>query len=238
MKVIIMLALVLAAVFAANVVEKEGKLHFEADSHPESPIGLLMKGLINPKNEGENNIQTFFRLAEQLIPLAQNSMSDKTSSNLKFTRFWCYGSAGDAISVCFYANAELWVGWRVSQLGVTGSYNVTYTPFTLFRAGGNASASSYPAEVSYGAYFGIVDLQLPINLLLAQRQICWSARFALMPTSAYTSITTNLLQCQRSVPDLTPWTCDRVKGAEFRHLQWNFTDGLFINLLPYTCINF
>jgi hypothetical protein len=111
MKVIIMLALVLAAVFAANVVEKEGKLHFEADSHPESPIGLLMKGLINPKNEGENNIQTFFRLAEQLIPLAQNSMSDKTSSNLKFTRFWCYGSAGDAISVCFYANAELWVGW-------------------------------------------------------------------------------------------------------------------------------
>ena len=235
---IIILAILLVAVLAANMVEKDGKLHFEADSHPESPIGFLMKGLVNPRNEADNNVQTFFRLAEQLIPLAQSAMNDAKPGSLKYSRAWCFGQTGDAISVCIYANAELWVGWRVSQLGQTGSYNVTYTPFTALRAGGNVSAASYPAEVSYGAYFSVVDIQVPVNLLLAQSQICYSARFAMLPTAAYTSITTNLLQCQRSIPDLTAWMCDRVKGAEFRHLQWDFTSGMFINLLPYTCFNF
>uniref|UniRef100_A0A7S3JNU9 Uncharacterized protein n=1 Tax=Euplotes harpa TaxID=151035 RepID=A0A7S3JNU9_9SPIT len=237
MKVLLLIAFMIAAATAASIAEKNGKLHFEADSNPSSPIGLLMKGLINPRNEGENNVQTFFRLAEQLIPLAESKLADKPG-NYKFTRYWCYGTAGDAISVCFYMNAELWVGWRVGQIGKTGSYNVTYTPYTLFRAGGNASASSYPAEVSYGAYFSIVDIQIPVNLLLAQTQICYSATFAMAPTQAYTAISTNLLQCMRSVPDMTPWSCERIKGVEFKHLSWAFTAGLNLNLLPYTCINF
>lgn len=235
---ILILAILLVAAFAANMVEKDGKLHFEADSNPESPVGLLMKGLVNPRNEAENNVQTFFRLAEQLIPLAQSSMNEAKPGSLKFSRAWCFGQTGDAFSLCIYANAELWVGWRVSQLGTTGAYNVTYTPFTELRAGANASAASYPAEVSYGGYISVVDIQIPVNLLLAQSQICYSATFNMYPTGAYTSINTNLLQCERSVPDLTPWECTRVHGVEFRHLEWDFTSGLFINLLPYTCINF
>ena len=145
---------------------------------------------------------------------------------------------GEALSICFYGSAELWIGWRVSQLGVTGSYNVTYTPYTWFRAGGNASAASYPAEVSYGGYISIVDIKVPVNLLLAQTQICYSARFAMEPTEAYTAISANLLQCQRSIPDMTPFTCEKVNGAEFRHLEFEFTTGQYFNILPYTCSNF
>ena len=237
MKIYIVIVLLLAAAYGASMTQRDGQLHFEADSHPESPIGLLMKGLVDPSNEGNSNVQTFFRLAEQLIPLAQSKMDNKPG-NLSWSRYYCIGNLGDAFSLCFYANAELWVGWKVSQIGETGKYNVTYTPYTFFRVGGNATAASYPAEVSYGAYFSIVDLRLPVNLLLAQTQICYSARFAMLPTAAYTSINTNLLQCLRSVPDLTPWECDRVHGVEFRHLEWDFTSGLNINLLPYTCINF
>ena len=235
---IIVFALLLAIALGASMTQKDGNLHFEADSHPESPIGVFMKGMINPLNENDNSAETFLRLAEQLIPLASSSLKDKQHGGLEFYRRWCFGNVGDAVAVCVYVNAELWVGWRVGQLGMTGSYNVTYTPFTLFRAGANASASSFPAEVSYGAYFSIVDIQVPVNLLLAQSQICYSARFAMLPTGAYTAIVTNLLQCQRSIPDMTPWACDRVQGAEFRHLSWDITDGMFINLLPYTCINF
>ena len=237
MKVII-IAVLIAFALAATVTEKEGLLHIEADSHSESPLGFVMKALINPQDETENNVQTFFRLAEQLIPLAESAMSDNKPGSLQFTRFYCFGNPGDLISVCLYGSAELWVGWRVDQVGYTGSYNVTYTPYTLFRAGGNASASSYPAEVSYGAYFAIVDITVPVNLLLAQTQICYSAKFNMHPTEAYTAISTNLLQCLRSIPDGTNWQCDRITGVEFKHLEWEFTSGQYINILPYNCINF
>ena len=237
MKAYIAFVLIIATAWSATVSQQGSNIHIEADSSPEAPFGLTMKGLINPFAETESNIQTFFRLAEQLIPLAESKISDKPG-NLQWTRYWCYGQTGDAVTVCLYASAELWVGWRVGQVGKTGAYNVTYTPYTLFRAGGNASASSYPAEVSYGAYFAIVDLQVPVNLLLAQTQICYSATLSLAPTQAYTAISTNLLQCIRSVPDQTPWACDRIKGAEFRHLSWAFTAGYTQNLLPYRCFNF
>ena len=238
MKTYIIVALLVLSVWGASMVEKDGKLHFEADSHPESPISVMMKGLINPRDETENNVQTFFRLAEQLIPMAEAAMTDDSPGGYKWYRYWCYGGTGQLFSFCVYAGAELWVGWRVSQIGFTGSYNVTYTPFTYFRAGGNASASSYPAEVSYGAYFQIVDITIPVNLLLAQTQICYSATFNMAPTEAYTAISTNLLQCLRSIPDMTPWECERIHGLEFKHLSWAFTNGLYFNLLPYSCINF
>ena len=235
---IVILALLLAFSFAANMVQKDGNIHFEADSSPESPIGLFMKGKLSPTNEGDSSVETFFRLAEQLIPIAQSKIDDNESGKLTYFRKWCFGNTGDAISVCVYANAELWVGWKVSHNGEAGLYNVTYTPFTVFRGGVNASASSYPAEVSYGGYISVVDIQVPINLLLAQNQICYSGTFYMFPTGAYTAINTNLLQCERSIADRTAWNCDRVHGVEFRHLEFDFTQELTIALLPHTCINF
>ena len=47
---------------------------------------------------------------------------------------------------------------------------------------------------------------------------CYSASLALAPTQAYTSISTNLFQCVRSVPDMTPWLCDRIEG---NHYSWD-----------------
>ena len=235
---IVILALLICAVFAATMVEKDGSIHFEADSSPESPMGLLMKGKLNPTNEADSSVQTFFRLAEQLIPLAQTTLEDNESGKLNYFRRWCFGNVGDAVSICIFANAELWVGWRVGHDGVTGLYNVTYTPFTFFRGGVNVSASSYPAEVSYGAYISVIDIDIPINLLLAQNQICYSGTFFMHPTGAFTSINTNLLQCERSIPDRTSWACDRVHGVEFRHLEFDVIDGTTISLLPHTSINF
>ena len=235
----VIIALLIASAFCASMVEKDGNLHFEADSSPELPVGLTMKGLVNPTNEADNNIETFLRLAGELIPLAQSSMNDKESNKLQYNRQWCFGGgAGSAFSSCVNLNAELFVGWRVYLEGETGSFNVTYVPFTLFRAGANVTASSFPAEVAFGGYFSVVDLQVPVNLLIAQTQVCYSARFALYPAAAYTSITTDLLQCERSIPDQTSWMCDRVSGSEFRVNQWDFSNGMFLNLLPYTCINF
>mmetsp|Transcript_1483 Transcript_1483/g.1624 ORF Transcript_1483/g.1624 Transcript_1483/m.1624 type:complete len:238 (-) Transcript_1483:43-756(-) len=235
---LIAFALLFALALSAATIGKDGSFNFEQDSNSDSPIGVFMKGRVNPRDDADTNVETFLRLAEQMIPLASSVASDKAPGKLQYTRQWCFGNIGDAISVCINANAELWVGWRVGHTGETGLYNVTYTPFSFLRGGFNASASSYPAEVSYGGFFSIYDIQVPINLLLAETQICYSGTFNLYPTSAYTAINTNLLQCERSIPDRTDWYCDRVHGAEFRHLQFDITDGFFSNFLPHTCINF
>ena len=235
---IVILALVLAVAFSATMMQKDGSIHFEQDSNPESPVGLFMKGKVNPRDDSDSNVETFFRLAEQLIPMAQSKLSDNEAGKLQYFRRWCFGNTGDAISVCINANAEWWVGWRVGHVGGTGLYNVTYTPFTFLRGGFNASASSYPAEVSYGGYFSFFDIQVPVNLLLSDTQICYSGTFNMYPTSAYTAINTNLLQCERSIPDRTDWACDRIQGVEFRHLEWDITDRFTLAFLPYSCINF
>ena len=238
MKVIFLLALLATVGFANQMYENNGQLHFNVDSNSEGLVGLVMKGLLDPSDLGKSSAETFFRLAETLIPLASSTLSEAANGGLQFSRFWCYGKTGDAFSFCVYANAELWVGWRVSQLGMTGSYNVTYTPFTMFRAGGNASVASYPAEAAYGGYVSLVDIKVPINLLIAQSQVCYSATFSMAPAMAYTAFNMKLLQCERSVPDMTPWSCQKLQGVEFKHLEFDFTSGLYIQLLPYHCINF
>ncbi|CAI2377281.1 unnamed protein product [Moneuplotes crassus] len=238
---LVLLAILLAFSLANQMTREDGKFHFETDSNPESPIGFTVKGSLNPDDESESNVGTFFRLAEQLIPLAQSSLSDENKSNsLQFYRRWCFigGGLGDAITVCAYANAELWIGWEVDHDGGLGLYNVTYTPFSYLRGGVNVSAASYPAEVSYGGYLSAYDIRVPINLLLSDTQICWSGDFHLFATSAFTAINTNLLQCQRSIPDWTPWDCDRVHGVEFQHLYFPILDSIFIDLLPFDCLTF
>ena len=47
---------------------------------------------------GGRNIQTFFRLVGQLIPLAESKINYQPG-NLQWTRFLCYGQTGDEIKV-------------------------------------------------------------------------------------------------------------------------------------------
>ena len=238
MKVII-LAILIAAVLGASVVQKDNKVHFEVDTNEGSPVGFTMKGFLNPENDDESNVETFFRLAEQLIPLAQSSISDKKGpSNLGFTFKRCFGQLGGIIGLCAYADIELWVGWRVNHTGDQGSYSVIYTPFSYLQGGGNISASSYPAEVSYGGYLSAYNVQLPINLSISQQQICYGAVFNFFPTTAFTAINTNLLQCQRSIPELQDWVCNRVEGVRFQHLSFEFFDGFDLTVLEPDCFTF
>ena len=227
----------LAASFAISKNDADGLIPFSFDPNPDSPMSLLMRGTVNPNDASQNEMTTFLRLAQQLIPLAESTMSDKQDGSLKLTRYWCYGGTGQAFSFCVYGYAELYVGWKVSQVG-TSSYNLTYTPYAYLRAGGNASASSYPAEVAYGVYFSIAEVEAPINFFISQTQVCWSAKAQKFPTALYTVFNANLLQCERSIPDQTPWKCQRLEGTGFRHLEYAFDAGMVINFLPYTCINF
>ena len=242
MKVLFILGLIMTVSWGFSITHnKDNSVEFVADPNPDSPLSIMMKGMINPEDDSQNDVMAFLRLAEELIPLAGSEMEDTgdgKGSNLKFTRYWCYGGTGEAFSLCVYGYAELKIGWRVYPDGDMGNFNLTYVPYAYLRAGGNASASSYPAEVAYGLYFSITEIEVPLNFLLGSSQICYSATFNKFPTALYTVVNANLLECYRSIPDRTNWMCGRVEGAGFRHLEYSFDAGLVINLLPYTCINF
>ena len=73
---------------------------------------------------------SFFLKSLKYLILDENIIEHKYG-DLQWTRSWWYGNTGDAVRVCLYSNVELWIGWRVDQVGKTASCNVTYTPCTL-----------------------------------------------------------------------------------------------------------
>ena len=239
MKVLLILALIALTAMPMSISKNtDGNVEFVSDPNPNSPLSFMLKGILNPEDSTQNDVRAFFRLAEQLIPVAESLMGKENDEGLKLTRYWCYGSTGQAFSFCVYGWAELYIGWRINQVGETGGYNLTYVPYAYLRAGGNATVSSYPAEAAYGLYFSIAEVEAPFNFLVGSTQVCTGAKFNKFPTGLYTTINANLLQCQRSVPDMTPWVCTKIYGTGFRHLEYFFDAGLSYNLIPYTCINF
>ena len=209
------------------VLALSAKVSFEKDSHESSPISILTKGFFDSSVSGEAKIQAFLRLANELIPLAEVEApaAAPAAKKLGFFRNWCYGQLGDMFSSCFNANAGLYVGWTVSQTSVsatTGSqlYNLTYVPFVTLSGGFNVSVASYPAQVAYGIYLQIVNVQVPTYLAIGQSAVCYSSMLNFQPGAIYTQIGTALLQCMWYVTPLQTSVRSTVMGPTFQQFFW------------------
>lgn len=216
---------------------------FEKDTNEEASIGIFTKGFFNPATTGEAKIESFLRLANELIPLAEISSANQTPEGtmLGFGRAFCTGQVGDLFNACFHASAELWVGWTVGQdfTNATSSFGVTYTPFTFLRAGANVSVESYPAEVGYGGYVSFVDITIPIFVSIGSSALCYSGNFNFAPGSFFTQISTALLECEWVITDSgIPKTCGKVFGPNFQHLSFHLWNGFQSAFLSNSCINF
>jgi hypothetical protein len=162
-----MKSIIFAAVLALALCSP---IEFAQDSNEEGAFGILTKGFFNPTTSGENKIESFLRLANELIPLAEmkSSRSEPQGQRLGLGKQWCTGQEGDLFNACVTVTADLWIGWNVTQNGTVGSYSVTYTPFTYLRAGAGVLVESYPAQVGYGGYVSFVNIQIPIFALVGQ----------------------------------------------------------------------
>ena len=234
MKTIILAALLVLAI--------SSKVEFSQDSNSESSIGVFTRGFFDPTASGEAKIETFLRLANELIPLAEVKADSSHPSGKKLGRTWlyCTGTVGSLFNACGYASAELWIGWAMNQncTSSSGTYGVTFTPYTFLRAGGNVSVESYPAKVGYGAYLSVVDITIPIYFMINQQQFCYSGSFIFAPGQFYTQISTALLECAWYVTPPSAAMCSEVTGPNFQHLTYALWSGFTSSFLASNCFNF
>ena len=234
MKAIIVAALLVCALTAG--------INFSQDSNEDSSIGLFTKGFFDPTASGEAKIETFLRLANELIPLVESKgrEQERQGTKLGYYRSYCTGTDGDLFNACFYASAELWVGWYVWQNGtyLSREWQVGYVPFTFLRAGANVSVESYPAEVGYGAYVSFVDITIPLNGTVGQDRLCYYGNFNFAPGTIYTQISTALLECWWNITPLSDSNCNKVSGPNFEHLEYALWDGYTNAFVPSTCFNY
>ena len=96
----IILAVVLVLALAAPI-------EFAQDSNSESAISLFTKGFFDPTATGEAKIETFLRLANELIPLTEVTGETDAPKGKKIGvgYTYCTGSTGSLFNACFYANA-------------------------------------------------------------------------------------------------------------------------------------
>ena len=146
-------------------------------------------------------------------------------------------------SICANANAGFYIGWTVtqgSQISSTGSqlYNLTYVPFATLQGGVNVSVSSYPAQVAYGIYLQIVNIQIPTYLAIGQNAVCYSSIFNFQPTAIFTQVGTALLQCMWYVTPILPSMCSTVTGPTFQQFYWPLFQAYTQTFVVPGCINF
>ena len=145
---IVLIILIFTAVFADyKGSEKNGQIRFELDVHKESPVGIYVSGVFDPKSETNNKIDTFLKLFNQYIPIL-NSIACKDNSlnyeiNYKIILSWIY------IKINF--NFQLFVGWNVIPGGYRPrTYYVGYQPFVYGFISTGLNVTSFPT-------FGVIS---------------------------------------------------------------------------------
>ncbi|CAI2372358.1 unnamed protein product [Moneuplotes crassus] len=204
------------------------------------PAGLTIRANMDSEDLTKSRVESFLRLAGELIPVAKSSLRDEDeSSKLKFNKRYCLigDGIGDLISVCAYFEAELWIGWRVMK--GTGFYDKDFTiePYSHFKVRFNFSASTYPAEIAYEGALQLFDIKLPLSLSYGYDYMCLGAVFFSQGSYLEAFARTNLLQCQKSIRNSSPWDCDKVLATTSNWTKIRLINPMFLDIDNYLCIS-
>lgn len=228
---IIALVLLLTYALALNLKGGEGMINFEFDPSEGDMFGMVLKGSIDPKNEMNNKISTFLKLADYYVPVLESINNE--ANNLKWIGAWSF-NLGPLGTVGFVGSFNLVVGWNVAlnqTMGTLGSYlDVQYIPFAWGWADGNVTLGNYLAMGTYNStlYYArtyvIVDLQI-----YGGGEVCFSGNAHFWPVQLVTNLSSSLLSCQdeiiENVIDQTPiqLMCNASVPFNMTHLNISFT---------------
>lgn len=244
MKSIIAIALLIALTSALNLKGEDGLIKFDMEDS-ESAFGFAMRGHIDPKDELNNKIQAFLKLAGQYIPILE-SMNSKTN-NLSWTRRFTL-SLGGLGSIVIDGAFEVVVGWRVfvasgGANSTSDHLDVTYQPFIHGYTGALVQGDTYLARGFYNATLNFVRAQAPISLKVYNTgKVCFSGNGVLLPVQLGTTISASLKGCKAEILtdiiDSLPITlgCGFGPYLNLTHLNQTFTSATNFNVLNYACI--
>lgn len=246
MKILLFVALLACVIIASPIkaYEEDSKIKFEFEPHQQSPFGIMMEGMIDPRNDMNNKIQTFLKIANQYIPILESL--GNANGELKWERTWNIDVAGIQVTVYYYF--QLIVGWRVTPGGyTTDRFDVTYTPFAFGETYGSADGTTWPASGKAEGRIVYLDTYAPIGVqLFKQGKICFQGSYVVEAAWFRNHLYGTLKQCKDEILDdlieqrspLFNWQCEDVSPVNITIWERNFTDRLAGDFIPQTCFEF
>jgi hypothetical protein len=246
MKSMIAIACLLAVATALTIQTGQKTIDFEYNPVKDSIVGIVMKGSIDPKDEQNNKISTFLKLANTYIPILE-SLNNK-DNNLK----WVYNnvfSLGPLGTVGFCGSFNFVVGWNVyvnsSMSATMGTYlDVAYVPFAWGWADGNISINNYLAIGVYNSTLYYSRAYVIMNLQVYQTgEVCFAGNAFFWPVQLITNLSSSLVSCQDEVImnliNQTPITfsCNASVPFNMTHLNISFTQNMTQGVVGTTCVN-
>lgn len=247
MKIIVALACLLALGAAFELTHNDGLVHFEQDANKDSPIGLVMKGFVDPKDETNNKITAFLKLASHYIPILEN-MNSKEGTNLGWTRAFNI-NLGSLANVQVTGTFMVCAGWKVylnaNNLNQTTDHlEATYAPYVWGWANGFFTGTTYPANGYYNATLWFSRAYALISLQIYESgQICFQGSGHFWPVQLESSLSASWRQCSAEIiSDViygNPITlnCTQSIPCNQTHLNVSFTQNYTQSVIDQKCIN-
>lgn len=243
MKSIIFVALILAIAYCGplNLYEENKMVKFDFDISEDSPVGLFVKGEIDPRNDNSRKIQAFIKLANQYIPILEQ-IAD-AENNLTWNRRWHVGVLGFNVDIT--AEFSLIVGWRVTPGGyTTDRFDVIYTPFVWGGARATFNGTSFPAVGSADVGVRYVDAYAPIAFTLYKAgRVCFRGSYVVETVHLRNHLFAALNACQDEILDdlinghtIFEWRCNYTNPVNITIWDVNFTDAIRGDFIGETCI--
>ena len=247
MKVILAVALLLIAAQASRMVGEDGLIKFDFDAQPDSLIGLVMSGELDPHNENNNKIEAFLKLANYYVPLLESLKGEENA--LRWWRTWNFDLPGELGSIWFNGTFELVAGWGVylneNDVNMTTDHlDVAYVPFVWGWTSGELVGTTWPWLGSFNATLWYVRAYTIINLeIQANGGVCFEGNGYLWPIQLEGGIISELKACQAEILtqiiDGVPITlaCAYSAPVSVPVLNTTFTGNFTQSIVDRNCVN-
>ena len=238
--VAILITLALAGPFELK--QEGNNIQFSMNVHGDSTYGLQLNGVLDPREDSNNKIGAFLKLADTYIPLLESLGTEKGS--LKYERWWRFDFLGADVWVYWYF--QLIVGWRVNPGSMSSDFfDVTYIPFVWGGTYAHTNGTTWPARGSAGVGLQYVLAYAPIGLqLYRQGRICFGGSWTVEPVHLRTDLFAALNECKAEIIDeiidQVPiyLGCNYTNPLNITLYDVNFTDTYHGDLIPQTCFDF